>query len=132
LVDLVEIQRSSGFVYLRQAQRELEHRTVPTDEITTDLAYFQLDWKSGASPQQLGAKFHFQKVHDAECVRRGIVLYEIYLHRGAYRGVVAWLDSSGPGYWVSFFKKQGNPQSKASLRTAGERAVSLWRQMYEK
>jgi hypothetical protein len=132
LVELVEIQRSSGFVYVPQAQRELEHRTVPTDEIMTDLAYFQMDWMSGVSPQQLDARFRFRKVHDAECVRRGILLYEIYLCRGTYRGVVAWLDSSGPGYWVSFFKKQGSPQSRTSLRTAGERAVNVWRQAHER
>jgi hypothetical protein len=131
VVDLAEVKRDSGFEISPQAQRELEGRSIPTEEILKEVRRFQNAWWGGVRPQALNATFRFQKVHDAECAQREILLYEIYVQRGKHRAVVAWIDSSGPGYWVSFFKKQGNPQSKASLRTAGERAMSIWRATHE-
>jgi hypothetical protein len=130
LVDLAEVKRESGFSYAPQAQRELVSRNVPTDDVLDDLRFFQIAWMNGAPLSELGVRFRFQKVHDAECARRGILLYEIYVLRGKYRAVIAWLDATGPGYWVAVFKKQGNPQSRVSLRTAGERAVNLWRETH--
>ncbi len=131
MVELGEVKRDSGFTYLPQTLRELEDRTVSTTSIAIEIKQFEAAWAEGATPQGLGGRYHFQKVHHAECDRRGIALYEFYAQRGRYRAVVAWLDSSGPGYWVSVFKKQGNPQSRASLRTAGDRAVNLWRSRHE-
>lgn len=131
MVHLADVKRDSGFEYVPQAQRELTDRAIAFDEIVSDLNQFQIAWKTGETPQTLSARFRFKKVHDAECERRGILLYEIYVQRGKYRAVIAWVDSDGPGYWVSFFKKQGSPQSKVRLRTAGERAVNCWRQTRE-
>jgi len=131
LVDLAEVKRESGFEILPQARRELEGRSIPIEEFLKEVRRFQNAWWDGVHPQALNATFRLQKVHDAECAKWEILLYEIYIQRGKYRAVVTWIDSSGPGYWVSFFKKQGNPQSRASLRTAGERAMSIWRATHE-
>jgi len=96
--ELGEIKRDSGFEFLSQTQRELRDRTYPIAGILADLSSFQDAWTRGTDQQILGARFRFQTVHDAECARRGILLYEIYVQRGRYRAVVAWLDSDGPGY----------------------------------
>lgn len=131
MVELGEVRRDSGFELLHQARRELLERTVPSDEILAEMNKFQIAWRAGATPQELAARYRLKKVHDSECERRGILLYEIYAQRGKYRAVVAWTVAEGPGYWVAVFKKQGDAQSRSSLRTAADRAVTRWRQMNE-
>lgn len=130
MVELAEMRRDSGFELLYQVKRELTERTVPSANILSEMKKFEFEWEAGETLQVLGSRYRFKKVHDAECERRGILLYEIYAQRGKYRAVVAWFEPDGPGCWVSVFKKQGDAQSRSSLRTAGERALIRWRQMY--
>lgn len=128
MIDVSRVPRDCGFETLPQFDRELEDRPELFSELAADIESFEMAWAKGIDQPSLGQKFRFQKVHDAECARRGILLYEIYIQRGSYRAVVAWFQEGGPGYWVTVFKKQGNQQSKVSLKTAGDRAVRRWRQ----
>jgi hypothetical protein len=127
LVELGEVLRDSKFELLPQVSRELAGRAVPADEILSEIVEFQIAWKAGETLQNLAARYRFEKVHDAECARRGILLCEIYVQRRNYRAVIAWNSAAGPGYWVSVFKKQGDAQSRTKLRAAGERAIRQWR-----
>jgi hypothetical protein len=129
LVELGDVRRDSGFEFVHQARRELFDRTIPTEEILSEIEKFQFAWQSGEIPLELAVRYSFKKVHNAECERRGILLYEIYAKRGKYRAVVAWISLDGPGYWVAVFKKQGDAQSRSSLHTAAERAINRWREM---
>ena len=132
MVELGEVRRDAGFEFLHQTRRELYERTIPSDAILAEMQKFQIAWNAGESIQELAVRYRFKKVYDAECERRGILLYEIYAQRGKYRAVVAWTAPEGPGYWVTVFKKQGDAQSRSSLRTAAERAVHRWRLMNDR
>lgn len=89
MVELAGMRRDSGFELLHQVKRELSDRIVSSAGILSEMKKFEIEWQAGEAAQELGSRYRFKKVHDAECERRGILLYEIYVQRGKYRAVVA-------------------------------------------
>lgn len=125
-LEIVNIDRGSGIEFIKQAAKDLDGQAVPTSVAIADLLAFTEAWKNGVSPEVLNRRFAFKVVRHAECKRRGILLYEIYICRQKYRAVIAWFSVVGPGYWVAIFKKQGS-QSTTDIRTAGDRAIRQWK-----
>lgn len=121
-----DISRTADFEFLPQAEKELDSLSIPVAKIVGDLMSFGDAWRENASQQVLYQRFSFKVAHHAECARRGILLYEIYICNRKCRAIVAWFSVAGPGYWVAIFKKQGT-QSRTNISTAGDRAVRKWR-----
>lgn len=107
MVEISEVRRDSTIELLHQAKRELAERGVPSIEILAELNRFEASWQAGESLQELGPRYRFKKVHNGDCGRRGILLYETYVYRGKFRAVVAWMELTGPGVLGMDFQEAG-------------------------